>query len=108
MSEPDELLVELFSEARAPTGSDEFVASVAARIGRARLRGTLARIGSVAALAALALAATPYIAEQSLVLGDRIASALPALGNALASPLGWVGGSLIALWYLRRLRLLGR
>lgn len=108
MPESDDLLMRLFAEARAPRAGDEFVASVAARIGRARLRGRVARIAAFALLAALAVAATPYVAEGSLALADRLASGLPALGAALVSPVGWAASVVIALWSLRRLRILGR
>ena len=108
MSEPDDLLMRLFAEARAPERDEEFVASVAIRIGRARRRGTIARIGAFAALLALAVAATPYVAEGSLALAGRLVSATPALGSALTSPAGWAGSAALALWCFRRFRILGR
>ena len=108
MSEPDDQLLRLFANTRAPEKGEEFVRSVAVRIGRARLRRTSARIGAFAALLALAVAMTPYVAEGSLALAGRLVSASPALGNALVSPAGWVASTAIALWLFRRLRVLGR
>ena len=108
MSEHDEQLLRRFAETRAPEGDEEFVASVAVRIGRARLRRSVTRIGTFAALLALAVAATPYVADGSLALAGRLVSATPALGNALASPAGWAGSAVIALWCFRRFRALGR
>ncbi len=104
MSEPDDQLLRLFAEMRAPERGEEFVASVAVRIGHARRGRTIARIGAFAALLALAVAATPYVAEGSLALTGRLASATPALGNALASPAGWIGSLAISLWCFRRFR----
>jgi hypothetical protein len=108
MSEPDDQLLRLFAKTRAPEEGEEFVASVAVRISRARLRSRIARIGAFAALLALAVAATPYVAEGSLALAGRLASATPALGHALVSPAGWAGSAAFALWCFRGFRTLGR
>jgi hypothetical protein len=108
MSEPDEKLLRLFAATRAPERGEEFLAGVAVRITRARLRRRIARIGAFAALVALAVAATPYVAEGSLALAGRLVNATPALGDALASPAGWTASAAFALWGFRRFRTLGR
>lgn len=108
MSEHDDQLLRLFAETRAPERDEEFVASVAARVGRARRRRSITRIAAFAALVALAAAATPYVAEGSLALAGRLVSSTPALGNALTSPAGWAGSAVIALWCFRRFRALVR
>jgi len=108
MSEHDDRLLRLFAETRAAERDEEFVASVAVRIRRARLRRSITRIGTFAAFVALAVAATPYVAEGSLALAGRLVSVTPALGNTLASPAGWAGSAVIALWCFRRFRALGR
>jgi hypothetical protein len=47
---------------------------------------------------------TPYVAKGSLEVASHLAVWLPALGNALATPLGLACSLAVAAWSSRRAR----
>jgi len=98
----DDSLGRLFAEARETLPTDDFLEHVALRISQARRRSAIKRMAVTAAGAALALAATPYIATGSLTVADHLGTSLPAVGNALTSPIGWLGSLALAAWGMRR------
>ncbi len=109
MQDPwDDDLARLFEESRPALPGGEFAERVASRIRRARRRRVLWRLLCGLLILAGAAAASPYVARGSLALADRMEEGLPLLGRALVSPAGWAGSFLLALWILRRAKVLGR
>lgn len=104
-SESDVNLARLFAETRHAPSAEEFVATVAQRIARERRRWAVRKLFIAVVLAGAALAATPYVTEGSLAIGDRLAGGLPAVSAAAASsPIAWACAVAIAVWALRRPR----
>jgi hypothetical protein len=54
--------------------------------------------------AAFAAVLTPYIVEGSLTAASHLGGWLPALGNAMTSPIGWICSLGAAAWSMRRAR----
>ena len=104
MSEFDDTLTQLFAEARRPLPAEDFLQSVATHVSRARRRRAIGRTALTLAAAGVAAAATPYVAEGSLAVVSRLGESLPALANALASPVVWLCALAAAAWGLRRAR----
>jgi len=105
MPESDAHLTRLFAETRHVLSAEEFVANVTQRIARERRRGTVRKVLIAGVLAGVAVAATPYVTEGSLAIGDRLAGGVPAVAAAAtSSPIGWVCAIAIAVWALRRAR----
>lgn len=102
MNELDDPLTRLFAEAREPLPSEDFLQSLALRMDRARRGRTLRRAALTAAAAGLAVALTPYVAEGSLTVASHVGVWVPALGNALTSPVGWACSLALGAWELRR------
>jgi hypothetical protein len=50
------------------------------------------------------VAATPYVAADSLAVVSRLGEWLPAFAHALASPVVWLCTAAVAGWGLRRAR----
>lgn len=88
MTELDETLSGLFAEAREALPADEFERKLAIRLSQARRRRTMKQVVLSAAVAGIAIAATPYVVTASL---------------AGASNLGlWACSLAVAAWTLRR------
>lgn len=95
MTEFDDTLTRLFAETRETPPAEDFLEDVLIRMRHARRRRAMKRAALTAAAAVLALALTPYIVAGSLVW-------LPALGNALTSPIAWVCALAVAALRIRR------
>ncbi len=104
----DSDLTRLFDEARHALPPGEFAERVGLRIHGARRRRALRRILTWLAVAVCAAAASPYAVQASLALVDRMEQWLPDLGRTLVSPAGWACSILLALWLLRRVKVLHR
>lgn len=102
MTEFDETLGRLFAETRESLPAEDFLESVAIGIRRTRRRRATARAIFVAAAAVLALALTPWIVAGSLASAGRLGVWLPRIGNALTSPMSWLGALAIAALRIRR------
>lgn len=102
MTEFDDTLARLFAEARETLPEEDFLQNVAARLSRARRRRTIKQVVLATAAAGLAVAVTPYVAEESLSVARHLVMWLPALGNALASPVCWACSLAVAAWAMRR------
>lgn len=101
MTEFDDDLSRLFAEAREHPASEDFLEKMTVRISRARRRRAAGRTIAAAAAVGFAVASTPYIAAGSLTITAHL---LPALGNALSSPVAWLCSLAIAGWGMRRAR----
>lgn len=97
MTEFDDTLGRLFAEARESLPADDFLEDARMRMRHARRRRAMKRAALMAVAAIVALASTPYIVAGSLAW-------LPALGNALTSPIAWVCALAIAAFRIRRHR----
>lgn len=104
MSEFDDTLTRLFAERRETLPAVDFLESVAGRIRDARRQRAVRHAALMTAAAVLAIVLTPYVARGSLAVASHLAAWLPALGSALASPVGWVCSLASAAWALRRAR----
>ncbi len=102
MTEPDDTLFRLFAEAQARLPADDFLQSVLRRMERERRRRSIRLAAMTAAAGGLAVALTPYVARGSVVVAAHLGTWLPAIGGALASPIGWACSLAIAAWSLRR------
>jgi hypothetical protein len=100
----DDTLTRLFAEAREPLPTEEFLETVAIRVHHARRRRTLKQAVSTGVAAVLALLLTPRIVTASLAGATHLGVWLPALGNALTSPLGWAFSLALAARAMRRAR----
>jgi hypothetical protein len=107
-SDSDQDLIRLFAETHPFVPAEEFVTNVMTRIGRERQRRTGRKLTLGLLLAALAAAATPYVAEGSLAAGTRFYDGLVAFGAALGSPAGWVCSLAVGAWALSRAWIIGR
>lgn len=103
MTEFAEALSRLFAETRQAPPPDDFLAGVTRRLRGENRRRAIRRTVLIAAAAGLALVSTPYIAAGSLAIAGHLGGWLPAIGNALTSPVAWLGALAIA-WGVRRLR----
>lgn len=104
MSEFDATLTQLFAAAPESLPAEDFLRSVATGVSRVRRRRAVTRTALTLAAAGVAVAATPYVAAGSLAVASHLGEWLPALGNALPSPVVWLGSVAAAAWGLRRLR----
>lgn len=104
MSEFDDTLTRLFAEDRQPLPAEEFVQSVATHVSHARRRRAIGRTALTVAAGGVAIAATPYVAAETLAAVSRLGEWLPALANALPSPVIWLCSVAVAAWSLRRAR----
>jgi hypothetical protein len=95
MTELNDTLTRLFAEARETPPTEDFLEGVINRMRQARRRRAMKRAALMTVAVALALALTPYIVAGSLVW-------LPALGNALTSPIAWICALAIAAPRIRR------
>lgn len=102
MTEFDDNLTRLFAEARETLPADDFLEKVAVRMGRARRLRAIKRTAVTTAAAGLAVALTPYVAAGSLTVASHLGVWLPALGNALTSPVAWLCYLAVAAWRVRR------
>jgi hypothetical protein len=89
MSEFDDTLTRLFAEARETLPPDDFLENVARRMSHARRRRAIGQTAVAIAAVAVAIALTPYVAEGSLAVASH-------LGNALGSPIVWIGALAVA------------
>jgi hypothetical protein len=108
MSHSDEDLIRLFAETHRSLPAEEFVTSVMTRIGRERQRRVLRRLTLALIVAVAAAAATPFVAEGSLEIGNRFVDGLAAFGAALGSPAGWVCSIVVAVWASYRVSVIAR
>ncbi len=104
MSEFDDTLTQLFAAAREPLPAEDFLQGVATRMSRARRRRAIGRTALALAAGGVAAAVTPFVAAGSLAVASHLTEWLPALANALASPIVWLGSVAVAAWGLRRAR----
>jgi hypothetical protein len=102
MTEFDDTLTRLFAETRQAPPADDFLASLTSRMERERRRRAIGLAISATVAAALAIVLTPYVAEGSLAAANHLGAWLPAIGNALASPLTWLCSLAIAAASRRR------
>jgi hypothetical protein len=104
MTQFDDTLTRLFAEARGTPPAEDFLRNVATRMSHARRRRSIRRLASALATAGFAVALTPWAAAGSLALANHLAACLPAIGNALTSPVAWLCSLPVAAWGLRRVR----
>lgn len=104
MTEFDETLGRLFAEARQNPPADDFLEKVTVRMSHTRRRRAFVRTASATVAAAIAVAATPYVAAGSLAAASHLSVWLPAFGDALTSPIAWIGYLAVAGWSIRRAR----
>lgn len=102
MTEFDDTLARLFAEARETLPEEDFLRNMAVRLHRARRRRAIAQGILATAAAGVAVAVTPYVAAGSLNVATHLAVWLPALGNALASPVCLACSLAVAAWAIRR------
>lgn len=108
MSHPDQDLTRLFAQTDRVLPAEGFVANVMTRIGRERQRRMHRKLTLALFLVVAGAAATPYVAEGSLIVGDRLFDGLAAFGVVLGSPAGWVcslavgAGTLFRAWIAGR------
>lgn len=102
MTEFDDTLTRLFAEARETLPEKEFLQAITVRMHRARRRRAIRQAVLATAAAGLAVAVTPYVAAGSLSVASHLGVWLPALGNALGSPLCLVCSLAVAAWGIRR------
>lgn len=101
MTEFDDTLARLFAEARETLPEEDFLQSFVVRMRRARRRRAIRQAVLATAAAGVAVAVTPYVAEGSLDVASHLGVWLPAVGNALASPV-CLACALVAAWGIRR------
>lgn len=104
MTEFDDTLSRLFAEARQYPPAEDFLEKVAVRVSHTRRRRAFARGALATVAAAVAIAATPYVSLGSLAAARHLGMWLPAFGDALTSPIAWVGYLAVAAWSIRRAR----
>lgn len=104
MTEFDDTLTRLFAETRQTLPAEDFLENVAARMQHELRRRAIKRTALAIAAAALAVALTPYVAEQSLGIASHLSAWLPRIGDALMSPVGWAVSLAFAAWGMRRAR----
>lgn len=104
MSEFDDTLSRLFAESREALPAEDFLRSVATGMTHGRRRRAIRRTTLAIAAAGVAVAATPYVAAGTLAVASHLGEWLPALGNALASPVAWLCSVAVTAWGLRRAR----
>jgi hypothetical protein len=104
----DPALARAFAEARTPPADGAFEDEVMDRILKARRVRSVRAMVVVGAFLAAAAALSPWVAQGSLAVSRRLSFWLPALGQALASPVGWVCALAVAAWSLRRAGVIGR
>ncbi|HEV2270727.1 MAG TPA: hypothetical protein VGR92_14835 [Steroidobacteraceae bacterium] len=104
MTEFDDTLTRLFAEAQETLPEEDFLRNVTVRMTHARRRRAIRQAALVTAAAGLAVVVTPYVAEGSLTVASHLGVWLPALGNALASPVCLACTLAIAAWRVRRTR----
>jgi hypothetical protein len=102
MTEPDDTLIRLFADAQASLPAADFLQGVLCRMERERRRRGIKLVTMTAAAGGLAIALTPYVVRGSVAVAAYLGMWLPAIGGALASPIGWAGSLAIAAWSLRR------
>lgn len=102
MTEFDDTLARLFAEARETHPEEDFLQHVAVRLARARRRRAIKRVVLAAIAAGLAVAVTPYVAAGSLDVARHLGAWLPAIGNALGSPVCLACSLAVAAWGIRR------
>jgi ABC-type transporter Mla subunit MlaD len=98
MSEFDDTLTQLFAEARQSLPAEEFLRSVATALDQARRQRAIRRAVLTLAAAAVAVAATPYVAAGSLAVASHFGKWLPPLADSLASPVVWLCAVAVAAW----------
>lgn len=103
MTEFDETLSRLFAETRQAPPPDDFLEGVTRRLRGENRRRAFRRAVVIAPAVGLALVSTPYIVAGSLAVAGRLGGWLPAIGNALTSPVAWLGALAVA-WGVRRMR----
>lgn len=104
MTEFDDTLTRLFADTAQTLPAEDFLETVAARMRQELRRRAIRRTALAIAAAALAVALTPYVVEGSLSLASHLGAWLPAIGNALTSPVGWAFSLVVAAWTLHRAR----
>lgn len=105
MTEFDDTLTRLFAEVQEEAlPPDGFLAQLAARMHRDGRRRAIQRLAWRTVAAAVAAAATPYVAGGTLGVASHLGVWLAQMGNALTSPAGWACSLLIAAWGMRRVR----
>lgn len=102
MTDFDDTLTRLFAETRQTPPADDFLASLISRMERERRRRAIGLAMSATVVAALAIVLTPYVAAGSLAAASHLGAWLPAIGNALASPIAWLCALVIAASSRRR------
>jgi hypothetical protein len=106
-SEPDGIdpaLSRLFDRAPAPPDGDSFVRATLLKLQAARRAQLLRRCAIVLVILLLGALVSPYVARMTLLIASWFSEGLPAASLALASPLAWACGALIAWRYLTGLR----
>ena len=100
----DRDLLGLFADASRPLPAEVFTASVLAELRQARRRRVLRQAIVIGAILATCAWAAPYAAEQTLRIVGWVAAGLPESASevALASPLGWLCGTLVTWRMLRQ------
>jgi hypothetical protein len=101
MTEFDDTLSRLFAEAQETLPAADFLETAAARMRHARRRHTIKQAVFATAGAGIAVALTPDVVEGSLTAAGHLGVWLPALGNALTSPIGWACSLALAAWGVR-------
>jgi hypothetical protein len=104
MREFDDTLTQLFADARQPLPAEEFLQSVATHVSHGRRKRAIGRTALTVAAGGVAVAATPYVAAGTLAAVSHLGEWLPALANALPSPVVWLCSVAVAAWGLRRAR----
>ena len=104
MNESDDTLTRLFADSRETPPAGDFLERLQMRLHQARRRRALGNRALTIATAAFAAGLTPYVVEGSLTAAAHLAGWLPAVGNALTSPVGWLRSLGAAAWSVRRAR----
>lgn len=105
MSEFDETLTKLFAEARESLPAEDFLERVATDVTRVRRRDVIRRALLILPAAAVAVAATPYVAAGSLRVVSHLGPWLPALSGSLDSPVTWLCWLAVVAWGRWKMRL---
>jgi len=102
MTEFDDTLTRLFADTREALPAEDFLEHVAAGMNHELRRRAIKRTAVAVAAAGVAVVLTPYIVEGSLGFVSHLGTWLPAIGNALTSPIGWACSLAFAAWGVRR------
>lgn len=104
----DRRLEQLFDSKQESLAGDVFQAEIERRLRNLRRAALLRRMVVCVLLAAGLAVSTPLVVHESLQFSGYVSAAVPKLGKALMTPVGWVASVVIVLWALSRGRLFRR